>query len=34
MILTPLVLLVSLFLDRKRLLHDVLLGVVILRDDV
>ncbi|MDF1779334.1 MAG: RDD family protein [Rhizobiaceae bacterium] len=33
-ILTPLVLLVSLFLDRKRLLHDVLLGVVILRDDV
>ncbi|MDF2372231.1 MAG: RDD family protein [Rhizobiaceae bacterium] len=33
-ILTPLVLLVSLFLDRKRLLHDVLLGVVVLRDDV
>jgi uncharacterized RDD family membrane protein YckC len=30
-ILTPLVLLASLFLDRKRLLHDLLLGTVVLR---
>ncbi len=33
-IFTPLILLVSLFLDRKRLLHDVLLGVVVIRDDL
>ncbi len=32
-ILTPLILLVSLFADRKRLLHDILLGVVVVRDD-
>jgi uncharacterized RDD family membrane protein YckC len=30
-ILTPLILLASLFLDRKRLVHDVLLGTVVLR---
>lgn len=33
-IFTPLILLVSLFLDRKRLLHDALLGVVVVRDDM
>ncbi len=32
-VLTPLILLVSLFSDRKRLLHDLLLGVVITRGD-
>ena len=32
-VLTPLILLVSLFTDRKRLLHDMLLGVVVVRDD-
>ena len=31
-VLTPLILLVSLFTDRKRLLHDLLLGVVVVRD--
>jgi uncharacterized RDD family membrane protein YckC len=30
-ILTPLILLASLFLDRKRLIHDMLLGTVVLR---
>lgn len=30
-ILTPLILLLSLFLDRKRLLHDILLGTVVVR---
>jgi len=33
-ILTPLVLLVSLFADRKRTLHDLLLGTVVTRSDV
>lgn len=32
-ILTPLVLLVTLFADRKRALHDLLLGTAIIRDD-
>jgi uncharacterized RDD family membrane protein YckC len=32
-ILTPLVLLVSLFADRKRTLHDLLLGTVVTRAD-
>ena len=32
-VLTPLILLVSLFTDHKRLLHDLLLGVVVARDD-
>jgi uncharacterized RDD family membrane protein YckC len=32
-VLTPLVLLVSLFADRKRTLHDLLLGTVVIRDD-
>ncbi|BCH25722.1 RDD family protein [Mesorhizobium sp. L-8-10] len=32
-VLTPLVLLVSLFADRKRTLHDLLLGTVVTRDD-
>lgn len=32
-ILTPLILLVSLFADRKRTLHDLLLGTVVMRDD-
>lgn len=31
-VLTPLILLVSLFTDRKQLLHDVLLGTVVVRD--
>ncbi|MEX3008269.1 RDD family protein [Hoeflea sp. TYP-13] len=33
-IFTPLILLVSLFANRKRLLHDLLLGVVVIRDDL
>jgi uncharacterized RDD family membrane protein YckC len=33
-IFTPLILLVSLFLDRKRTLHDALLGVVVVRDEM
>lgn len=33
-LLTPLVLVVSLFADRKRTLHDLLLGTVVTRDDV
>ena len=32
-ILTPLVLLATIFLDRKRTLHDLLLGTVVVRDD-
>lgn len=32
-LLTPLVLLVTLFADRKRTLHDLLLGTVVTRDD-
>jgi uncharacterized RDD family membrane protein YckC len=32
-LLTPLVLLVALFADRKRTLHDLLLGTVVTRDD-
>jgi uncharacterized RDD family membrane protein YckC len=32
-VLTPLVLLVSLFADRKRTLHDLLLGTVVTRSD-
>jgi uncharacterized RDD family membrane protein YckC len=32
-VLTPLILLVSLFADRKRTLHDLLLGTVVIRDD-
>jgi uncharacterized RDD family membrane protein YckC len=32
-ILTPLILLVSVFADRKRTLHDLLLGTVVIRDD-
>ncbi|PRD45955.1 RDD family protein [Phyllobacterium phragmitis] len=32
-ILTPLILLASLFLDRKRTLHDLLLGTVVVRTD-
>ncbi len=32
-IITPLVLLISLFADRKRTLHDLLLGTVVIRDD-
>ncbi|WP_099866264.1 RDD family protein [Pararhizobium haloflavum] len=32
--LTPLILLASLFLDRKRLVHDMLLGTVVLRSQV
>ena len=32
-ILTPLILLASLFLDRKRTVHDLLLGTVVTRDD-
>lgn len=32
-VLTPLILLVSLFADRKRTLHDLLLGTVVVRDD-
>ena len=31
---TPLILLVSLFTDRKRTVHDLLLGTVVTRDDV
>jgi uncharacterized RDD family membrane protein YckC len=33
-ILTPLILLVTLFSDRKRALHDLLLGTVVVRDDL
>ncbi len=33
LIFTPLILLVGLFADRKRLLHDILLGLVVVRDD-
>jgi uncharacterized RDD family membrane protein YckC len=33
-ILTPLILLVTLFSDRKRTLHDLLLGTVVVRDDL
>lgn len=33
-VLTPLILLVSLFADRKRALHDLLLGTVVTRSDV
>ena len=33
-LLTPLVLVVSLFADRKRTLHDLLLGTVVTRSDV
>ena len=33
-ILTPLILLATLFLDRKRTVHDLLLGTVVVRDDV
>lgn len=33
-IFSPLILLVSLFTNRKRLLHDLLLGVVVIRDDL
>lgn len=33
LIFTPLILLVALFTDRKRLLHDILLGLVVVRDD-
>ena len=33
-IFTPLILLVSLFTDRKRLLHDIILGVTVIRDEV
>ncbi len=33
-VLTPLVLLATLFLDRKRTVHDLLLGTVVVRDDV
>lgn len=32
-VLTPLILLATLFLDRKRTLHDLLLGTVVVRDD-
>lgn len=32
-LLTPLILLAALFLDRKRTLHDLLLGTVVTRDD-
>jgi uncharacterized RDD family membrane protein YckC len=32
-VLTPLILLISLFADRKRTLHDLLLGTVVVRDD-
>ena len=32
-ILTPLILLATLFLDRKRTVHDLLLGTVVTRDD-
>lgn len=32
-ILSPLILLATLFLDRKRTLHDLLLGTVVVRDD-
>jgi uncharacterized RDD family membrane protein YckC len=32
-VLTPLILLISLFADRKRTLHDLLLGTVVIRDD-
>ena len=32
-VLTPLILLVSLFADHKRTLHDLLLGTVVIRDD-
>jgi uncharacterized RDD family membrane protein YckC len=32
-VLTPLILLVSLFTDHKRTLHDLLLGTVVIRDD-
>jgi len=32
-ILTPFILLATFFLDRKRLLHDLLLGTVVIRDD-
>ncbi|WP_299471781.1 RDD family protein [uncultured Roseibium sp.] len=32
-LLTPLILLVSLFSDRKRLLHDIILGVVVINSD-
>ena len=32
-VLTPLILLVSLFTEHKRTLHDLLLGAVIIRDD-
>ena len=31
--LTPLIMLISLFSNRKRLLHDMLLGVVVVRSD-
>ncbi len=33
-VLTPLILLATLFLDRKRAVHDLLLGTVVVRDDV
>ena len=33
-ILSPLILLATLFLDRKRTVHDLLLGTVVVRDDV
>ncbi|MEO3387642.1 RDD family protein [Mesorhizobium sp. CAU 1741] len=33
-LLTPLILLASLFLDRKRTAHDLLLGTVVTRDDI
>lgn len=33
-ILTPLILLATLFLDRKRTVHDLLLGTVVVRDDL
>jgi len=33
-LLTPLVLLVTLFSDRKRTLHDLLLGTVVTRSDI
>lgn len=32
-VLTPLILLATLFLDRKRTVHDLLLGTVVIRDD-
>ncbi len=33
-VLTPLILLATLFLDRKRTVHDLLLGTVVTRDDI